>query len=153
MKVLLSLVLVAGLMALAGTQTRAEGIKVEELKSKGATVLSVDEMKSLLTGTRVRYQNDQFLTQMSLNGDGTLAGTSTRVGGAGASGLVNFGGRWEFSDKGQWCGETKNFTSGQGRGGGAKWCRSILKLDDKYYYTGGAGVKEGAVAYEISVTR
>jgi hypothetical protein len=131
----------------------AEGVQVGELKSKGAAVLSVEEMKALLSGTRVRWQNDLVLTQMDVNGDGTVAGSTTRTGGAGASGIVNFRGDWRFSEQGRWCAETKFLTNGQGRGGGAKWCRSILRLGDKYYYAGGAATKADAMAYELEVTK
>ena len=141
------------LLGFSAAPAIGQGVAVGDLKAKGATVLSADDVKTLVAGSNVRYQNENFLTQITFNQDGTLAGTSTRTGGAGTSGLRSFRGRWELSDKGLWCAETQNLTSGQGRGGGAKWCRTILKLDDKFYYAGGAAQRDEAQAYEMSIRR
>lgn len=138
----------AGLfLSVSAISAYAQQVTVGELKSKGASVLSAEETKGLLTGATVRYENDQNETQMKLDAAGTLAGTARRR--IGGSLGVSFGGEWRVGEDGRWCAKTVAF-----RGvGGTDFCRTIIKAGDKYYYAGGSAKDETRPAFEMTVSK
>ena len=126
-----------------------QDMSVGELKAKGAVVLSEQEVKGLLTGAQVRYENAQNETQMKLNADGSLQGVSKRrIGGRGAGNP--YSGSWNINDQGRWCAETQGTSAG---GGSATFCRDILKLGDKYYYASGNAKNDARPTVEMTVSK
>lgn len=126
-----------------------QDVSVGELKAKGAVVLSEQDVKGLLTGAQVRYENVQNETQMKLNADGSLQGVSKRrIGGRGAG--TPYSGSWNINDQGRWCAETQGASVS---GGSATFCRDILKLGDKYYYAGGNAKNDARTAVEMTVSK
>lgn len=131
--------------------TAQEPMTVGDLKAKGATVLNAEEVKTLLVGATQRYENSQFATTMKVSPDGSLSGTSARrLGSSGGGGGSGFTGEWKVTDDGQFCAETKVFGA---YGGGAKYCRNILKADDKYYYAQGNPKNDKRTAVEMSISK
>jgi hypothetical protein len=129
-----------------GISAHAQDVTVGEVKSKGATVLSAEEVKSLLSGATVSYENSRFRTQMKLDADGTVTGSSSnRIGSAGGSTIV---GKWNVNDQGRWCADV-----GRTAIGGTKYCRTVLKAADKHYYVNGAANDDSRAAVEFSVRR
>lgn len=138
--------------ASAYSQAYQEEISIEALKSKGATVLSADEAEALLTGATLRYGNygnNRGNIQMRLNADGSLSGSSSKriVSGSGK----RFSGDWKVTSDGRWCGELRSF--GHQGGPNFSFCRDILKLGDKYYYSGGNAQDGARPAVEMAVTK
>src|SRR5205823_14615305 len=78
----------------------AQEITVAELKSKGALVLSSDELKNFLPGKIARYEVPGFNYMVKLEPDGSLTGTHARPGGRQ---MKQFIGDWKLSDDGRWC--------------------------------------------------
>ena len=135
----------AVLLSIAG-QAGAQDITVGDLRTKGAVVLSADEVKSLLTGATVRYETAQYEIQFKMESGGKLIGSvQKRIGSAGGTSLT---GDWKVTDDGRWCGSTS--TGGQG---GAEWCRSVLKVGNTYYYAAGAAKDPARPAYELKVSK
>ena len=125
----------------------AQEATVGELKAKGATVLSAEEVKGLVTGATVRYDGPKFTGQMQLDPSGSIAGSSQkRVAAAGRP--STFGGKWRMNDNAQWCVtvEVRGFTEPES-------CRAVLKMGDKYYLTLGPAIGEKRPAYEMSVSK
>src|SRR3982751_3682214 len=113
-----------------------QDMTVGELKSKGATMLTDADLKTLLPGVQVRYENAQYRTQMRLNADGTLAGRSDpRIGGT-VTMNSGYNGEWRI-ENGRWCAVTRL------RAELGRFCRDVLKLDEKYYYAEGNRKNDG----------
>jgi hypothetical protein len=56
-------------------------------------------------------------------------------------------GDWRI-ENGRWCGVTRLRGAELGR-----FCRDVLKLDDKYYYAEGNRKNDGRSAYELVVSK
>ena len=120
-----------------------------DLKAKGAKVLNADEVKGLLVGANQSYENAQFITQMTVNADGSLNGSGRRrVGGSGHTGM--FRGKWNITDSGRFCAEHENFGA---YGGSAKYCRDIYNLGDKHYYAQGNPKNDERAAVEMRISK
>jgi hypothetical protein len=134
--------------ALFNGVTLAQDVSVSELKAKGAKVLSADELKNVLSGAQVRYENAQYQTQMKLNSDGTLNGRSESTAGASsATRDLGYDGEWTITD-GRWCGVTRR------RGAElSKYCRDVLKLNDAYYYAEGNRKDDRRRATKMSISK
>ena len=78
------------------TAAYAQELTVADLKAKGAKVLNADEVKSLLVGANQSYENAQFVTQMTVNPDGSLNGSGRKRVGGGQTGM--FRGKWNITD-------------------------------------------------------
>jgi uncharacterized protein YcfJ len=126
----------------------AQELSVGDLKAKGAKVLSADEVKSLLVGANQSYENVQFVTQMTVNPDGSLNGSGRRRVGGGQTGM--FRGKWNITDTGRFCAEHENFGA---YGGGGKYCRDIYNLGDKYYYAQGNPGNDERAAVEMRISK
>lgn len=126
----------------------AQDVTVSDLKGKGGTLLGADELKGVLPGALLRYENAQYVTSMKLNTDGTLAGKADpRIGGSGGPNS-GFTGTWRVSDEGRWCGVHERRGAELG-----KYCRDILKVGDKFYYSPGNRNNDSRPAYEMSITK
>ena len=111
----------------------AQEITVAELKSKGALVLSSDELKNFLPGKIARYDVPGFYYMVKLERDGSLTGTHKRT----LAGRMTkqFIGDWKLSDEGRWCMTHMMYqNSNMVR---ATKCRDIVKLGENYYYVSG----------------
>lgn len=128
-------------------QAGAQDFTIGELRAKDATVLSADELKSLMTGATVRYENAKFRTQFKMETNGKLVGSTQRT--MGTAGGTTLTGDWKVTDQGQWCG---SITSAAG-GAGSEWCRTVLKLGSTYYYAAGAAKDPARPAYEMKVSK
>ena len=123
------------------TSGLADEMPFSDLKAKGATVLSEDEVKQLLTGATVRYESASNNTQMKLAADGSVQGFSTpRIGAAAAT---PFDGKWRIESN-RWCVETRR---------GFRFCRDVIKAGDKYYSSLANTRDESRLASELAVTR
>ena len=112
----------------------AQEITVAELKSKGALVLSSDELKNFLPGKIARYEVPGFSYMVKLERDGSLTGTHTRTPWAGRR-MKQFIGDWKLSDEGRWCMTHMMYqNSNMVR---VTKCRDIVKLGENYYYVSG----------------
>ena len=148
MKQWLATALTFVLISVSATQADAQEGTLGDLKTKGAKVLSAEEIKELLTGATVRFESDQFAMQMKLDASGSIAGSAVRR--IGGSYTATLGGKCRITDNALWCGETQVIG---GAGGGAKWCRSVLRLGDKHYFIYGPVRDDTRPAFEMSVTR
>jgi hypothetical protein len=129
-----------------GGQAGAQDVTVGDLRAKGAAVLSAEEVKALLIGATVRYESADFVTQYKIETNGKLVGsTQRRIGSAGGSTLF---GDWKITDQGRWCGAVLAAV-----GGGAEWCRTVLKVGNSYYYVDGSGADPKRTAYELKVSK
>ena len=79
----------------------AQEITVAELKSKGALVLSSDELKTFLPGKIARYDVPGYHYMVKLERDGSLTGSHMKS--HGGRRLKQFIGDWKLSDEGRWC--------------------------------------------------
>ena len=119
---------------------------IAEMKEKGAVQLSADDLKSLLTGATLRYEGRDSQTQMKLNANGSVAGSAQRR--IGSERAAFFEGEWRISDDGQWCGMFRS------RGAdGAKYCRTVFKLGDTYYWAEGRRDNDARNMYRMSVSK
>jgi hypothetical protein len=127
----------------------AQELTVGYLKAKGATFLSAEELKAVLPGALLRYENAQFLTSMKLNTDGSLNGRSDKRVGQSGEHNPGFAGEWRISDEGRWCAVQR-----QHRGPElGKYCRDVLKVGEKFYYSAGNRSNDSRPAYELSVSK
>ena len=133
-----------------GASAYSQDMSVEALKSKGATVLSADDAEALLTGALLRYENNRAIYQMKLNANGSLNGRASKriIGGSGKM----LHGDWKVTSDGRWCGELL-LPFGPNGGPSGSFCRDILKLGDKYYYSGGNAQDGARPAFEMAVTK
>ena len=111
-------------------------------------MLSAEELKVLLSGATVRYETRDLETQMKLETDGILAGsTRKRFGSAGGTSLT---GKWRVTDQGLWCNVVRATVTG---GGDAEYCRSVFKVGNSYYYAWGAATDATRPAYVLKVSK
>ncbi len=138
---LLALVLAA---PLAFAQTSA-GLKLSDIKAQGAKQLTVDEMRELLPGAKVKRMTKAGSTHCWENSaDGTFVassdgrGSTKQVPGRGK-------GNWHLADNGTYCVIIEwSIATDQ-------WCRYLFKVGDKYY--GASSVSNDAAdvfEYEFS---
>lgn len=138
---LLALVVAA---PLAFGQTSAD-LKLGDIKAQGAKQLTVEEMRELLPGAKVKRMTKTGSTHFWENSaDGTFVassdgrGSTRQVPGRGK-------GNWHLADNGTYCViiEWKN-TTDQG-------CRYLFKVGDKYYGAGSVSNDAANVTeYEFS---
>lgn len=126
MKTLRNIAIAAAFVGTAGVAYSQE-MTTDELKSKGATVVAKDDLAALLKGANVRYERAQGPRQITLNADGSLVGSQYFTG---RSKPTTVTGTWRIAEDGRWCGTTVV------RGHGEDYCRTVWKLDDKYYFSG-----------------
>ena len=65
-------------------------------------MLSAEQLKTLLPGALVRYENAENATSVKLNTDGSLNGrTDRRIGGSGGRN-PGYEGEWTITEEGRW---------------------------------------------------
>ena len=127
-----------------GSHTFAQEVTIGDLKAKGGTVLSAEELKALLPGAIARYETAEFVYQQKFEPDGSSTGSwQRRLGGA--QQMVQFSATWSIED-GRWCGIQRSYRSNEVV---AKYCRDIINVGDKSYYASGNRNNDGRTAYEI----
>ena len=142
----LSAVCALGLMCSA--LSFAQDVTVGDLMAKGARYLSAEELKALLPGALLRYENAEYVTSIKLNTDGSINGTAQKRIGASGGPNPGFTGEWRISDEGRWCGVHQVRGAEWG-----KYCRDVLKAGDKYYYSTGSRKNDARPAYELSIRK
>jgi hypothetical protein len=111
----------------------AQDVTVAELKSKGAIVLSPEELKTFLPGKTARYEVPEFVYMVKLEPNGSLTGSHTRR--LAGRQMKQFIGDWNLSDEGRWCMTHRSYNNRDLIK--PTHCRDILKLADSYYYASG----------------
>jgi hypothetical protein len=135
-------------LALCFDSAYAQEITVADLKSKGAVLLSAEELKAFLPGATARFETAEYAYQMKLEAGGTTSGSfMKRLGGRQ---MVQFVGDWNLSDDGRWCGTQRSYRSNEVV---LKYCRDVLKLGDAYYYAGGNKNNDQRPVTEMKVSR
>ena len=111
----------------------AQDLTVAELKSKGAVVLSPEELKAFLPSKIARYETSEFEYMVKLEPTGSLSGSHTRR--LGGRMMKQFIGDWQLSDDGRWCMTHRSYHNSNLVTG--IYCRDVLKLAETYYYASG----------------
>jgi len=122
---------VAAILTGIAVAAHAQQMAQSELQSKGATIVAKDELGTLVKGATLRWTNTNGAdTQLKLGDDGSFVGHSqaaTRGKG------MDLSGTWQITNDGKFC------RAQVARGQTDKYCWTVSKLGDKYFYTAGSG--------------
>jgi hypothetical protein len=134
------------LFGLSTAVANAQVLTLADVKGKGASELSADDLKQLLPGAKVVSRTSAGSTRRWENkADGTFVASSDGMGGSGRARPGTGNGTWRVADDGTYCVDIQwNVTP-------EKWCRRIFKASDKYYGVG--KLEDSAPAHEFEFSK
>jgi hypothetical protein len=127
--------LLAIALCLAGlaSHVHAQEMTIEELKSKGGTAVSKDELAGRLSGSTMRYTSfaNGRPIQYKLATDGSYVGNIQTAGKS-----QDVAGKWRIEDNGRFC------RTQEAAGQAENFCYRIWKLGEKYHLQSGQRLAE-----------
>lgn len=138
------------LMAFAPSFSLADGaarLSLSELRERGATQLSREELQTLLPGSKLIHVSAAGYTRRwenAIDGRFVATGEGTRI--FASARFVSGRGQWHIGDGGTYC------VSIDWPGQVEQWCRYVFKSGDKYYGIASLD-KEEAKATEFVLTK
>lgn len=136
----LKAVAIAAMLTGIAVAGHAQEMTQSELQSKGATIVAKDDLAKLVKGATLRWTSANGTeTRLTFGDDGSMMGHAN----AGSRGKgTNLSGTWQITNDGKLCRDQV------GKGQSARYCWTVSRLGDKYFYTAGTGP-----AVQIDVTR